>query len=64
MIPEDEPSEKMYRGEDIKMQLDKIEVIEKKLDGLTNRFEALIRSNKAQHDKIWARLDHDGELDV
>ncbi len=57
MIPEDEAPKGIYRKEDIRMQLDKIEIIERKLDMLTNRFEALMRSNRSAHDKIWLQLE-------
>ncbi len=64
MIPDDDHPNSLYKKEDIKMQLDKIEIIERKLDGLTNRFEALLRSNKAAHDKIWLELDKGGKDDT
>lgn len=34
MIPEDEPSKKLWKREDIKMELNKIPEMEKKLDRL------------------------------
>ena len=63
MIPEEEPSEKMYKKGEIKMKLDKIEVLEKRLDMLKNRLETLERSNKSQHEKIWLKFE-EGDNDV
>ena len=34
MIPEDEPSEKLYNKEEIKMKLEKIDVLEKEINYL------------------------------
>jgi len=36
MIPEDDPSEKMYEKEEIVMNLDKIPELEKRMDRLEN----------------------------
>ena len=36
MIPEDEPSDKLYKKEEIEMQLDKIPIIEAEVKALIN----------------------------
>ena len=63
VLPEDEPPEGLYKKEEIQMKPDKIDVLEKRLDMLTNRFETLERSNKSQHEKIWLKLE-EGDNDV
>ncbi len=63
MLPEDEPPNGLYKKEEIQMKLDKIDVLEKKLNFLETRFETLVRSNKSQHEKIWLKLE-EGDNDV
>ncbi len=63
VIPEDEPSEGLYKKEEIGMQLIKIPEMEKKLDRLENELQQLRRSNKSQHEKIWLKLE-EGDNDV
>ena len=54
MIPEDEPSEKMWKGEVILMELNKIPEMEKKLDRLENELRI---TNK----RITRLQDHKGD---
>lgn len=53
MLPEDEPSEKMWKVEDIIMKLDKIPEMEKKIERLENELRVIHkRITRLQDQKV------------
>ena len=57
MIPDNDVPEGLYKKEDIKMLLDKIPELEKKVERLENELTQLKISNKAHHNRMYKVLE-------
>jgi len=53
MLPEDEPSKGLYKKEEIQLKLDKIPILEKRLDALQNQVTII----KQQIKQLWNQVE-------